>query len=799
MKLKDLRVSWRQLLAEPAYSLVVILGLAIAIAATYLIALLLNNRWLPDPAVPAPERVARMEFKGNIPGRNDDWFTNSPFVFANALREAKAPITQAARLLDSEQSLRVGERLSKTQVLFSDADLAPMFGLKALKGDLQAALSKPDTIALTTAAAERVFGAGQEAVGQRVRMNSQDMTVVAVLPRQAANSELQFDALASFDSPASGAAVQGIDKAWYMVAGRVFVRLADGANAAQLTQLMQDIFDRSPGTKEVPPEWSAGGRKSAFVRAVPLSRLPFDGADSSSRLMLYAALGSAAAMMLGLAAINYVNLSSVRTLRRQREIAVRKSLGASPTRLAAQFVAESSLVALLAGAVGLLLAWLLAPALADLLDVQFAAKLFAPAQLLSLLLGCLALGAMTGLYPARVALGVHCAPALQGRKQSEGARGRTLRRAMTVFQFCAALTLSGAAVIVVWQSDYVGKLDLGFKTGGLLALDLPQDIKPEQVDGLYETLKSHPAVQGLSWSDDVPGRNPIGQIDTLANGDTKAGARSARYDLGFFSVYQIPMLAGSLEGIVLPDKTEPGVDRPLAIDETAVKAFGFASAQEAIGKQLMAGPDGFRIKAVFGAIKQESARNISQPQVFRLSKKVRSVLTLKGPDMAALRAAAAEAWPRYLPDTVIEMNGVDEQLAQRYRMDRNVGRLIAATSLIALLLAAFGVYALAAYTVRRSQLEIVIRKLHGADHRHIAGLLVKEFAPLLGLAAVISLPLIWWIGQQYLAGFVERAPMGGWPLLLALMLTLLMSGLAGLRHGLAAMAMRPILALRDGG
>jgi len=799
MKLKDLRVSWRQLLAEPAYSLVVVLGLAIAIAATYLIALLLNNRWLPDPVVPAPERVARMEFKGNIPGRNDDWFSISPFVFATALREAKAPITQAARLLDSEQSLRAGERLSKTQVLFSDADLAPMFGLKALKGDLQAALSKPDALALTTAAAERLFGAGQEALGQRVRMNNQDMTVVAVLPLQAANSELQFDALASFDSPTSGMAVSGMDKIWFAVAGRVFVRLADGASSAQLTQLMQDIFDRSPGTKEVPPEWSAGGRKSAFVRAVPLSRLPFDGADSRTRLMLYSALGSAAAMMLGLAAINYVNLSSVRTLRRQREIAVRKSLGASPTRLAAQFVAESSLVALLAGAVGLLLAWLLAPALADLLDVQFAAKLFAPAQLLSLLLGCLALGILTGLYPARVALGVHCAPALQGRKQSEGARGRTLRRAMTVFQFCAALTLSGAAVIVVWQSDYVGKLDLGFKTGGLLALDLPRDIKPEQVDGLYETLKSHPAVQGLSWSDDVPGRNPVGQIDTLANGSTKAGARSARYDLGFFSVYQIPLLAGSLEGIVLPDRTEPGVDRPLAIDETAVKAFGFASAQEAIGKQLMSGPDGFRIKAVFGAIKQESARNISQPQVFRLSKRVRSVLTLKGPDMAALRAAAAEAWPRYLPDTVIEMNGVDEQLAQRYRMDRNVGRLIAATSLIALLLAAFGVYALAAYTVRRSQLEIVIRKLHGADHRHIAGLLLKEFAPLLGLAAVISLPLIWWIGQQYLAGFVERAPMGGWPLLAALMLTLLMSGLAGLRHGLAAMAMRPILALRDGG
>ncbi|MDC8770134.1 ADOP family protein [Roseateles albus] len=303
-------------------------------------------------------------------------------------------------------------------------------------------------------------------------------------------------------------------------------------------------------------------------------------------------------------------------------------------------------------------------------------------------------------------MGVHCAPALQGRKQSEGKSGRNLRRAMTVLQFSAALSLSGAAVMVVWQSEYVARLDLGFKTQGLLALDLPEGLKPEQTDGLFEALKRHPAVQALSWSEDVPGRNGVGQVDTMDNGQTRAGVRTGRYDLGFFNVYQIPLLAGSLEGIVLPEKTEPGVDRPLAIDLMAVKALGFASPQAAIGAQLKVGNDGWRIKAVVGAIKQESARNIAQPQVFRLSKKVRNVLTLKGSgsgsDLAALRAAVSEVWPRYMPDTVVEMNGVEEQLAQRYRLDRNIGLLIAATSLIALLLAGFGVYALAAYTVRRA-------------------------------------------------------------------------------------------------
>src|ERR1035437_39461 len=343
MKLKALLVSWRQLLAEPAYSLVVILGLAIAIAATYLIALLLNDRWLPDPAIPAPDHVVRMEFKGNMPGRTDDWFEYAPFVFREALLEAHAPITQAARVYNQELSVRAGERLSKTVVAFTDPDLVDLFGLKALPGDIGATLKRPDAVVLSTRAAERLFGSHRnDLIGQHVVLGGKDLAVGDIVPVQASNSKSEFDAVVGFDSPSSPIAGSGMEKAWYVINGHVFVRLADGATAPQLTVLMQSLFDHSPGTNEVPPEWRAGGRKTAFVRAVPLPRLQFDGAGSASYLVLYGALSSVALMMLGLAAINYVNLSSVRTLRRQREIAIRKSLGASPLRLTLQFITEST-------------------------------------------------------------------------------------------------------------------------------------------------------------------------------------------------------------------------------------------------------------------------------------------------------------------------------------------------------------------------------------------------------------------------------------------------------------------------
>lgn len=797
MRFKDLRVSWRQIVAEPAYSLVVIVGLAIAIAAAYLIALLLQNRWLPDPAVPAPQQVVRVEFKGNIPGRDDDWTNLTPFPLRDALIENKAPVTYVARMTSGESTLRAGDRLSRQTILFADADIVPIFGLKPLQGDLVAALTKPDNIALTGRAAEGLFGRTTEVLGQRVRLSGRDFTVAAIVPSAPTNSELEYDAIVSFSSPASG--VASILGHWYMLGGRVYARMTEGATTAQLSAQLQDIFDHSPGTRESPPELSANGRKAAFVRAVSLPRIPFDGARQQTRLILYSALSVVAVAMLGLAAINYVNLSSVRTLRRQREIAIRKSLGASPLRLAAQFIAESSLVALLAGMVGLLLAWLLAPAMADLLDVQFAAKMFAPMQLASLLLGCLLLGALTGVYPTRVALGVHCAPALQGRKQSEGSGGRRLRRTMTVLQFSVALVLSGVAVVVVWQSNYVTGLDMGFKTTHLLALNMPDNITPEQFRGIQDSLRSNKDVQAVSAGDTVPGTNPIGMVNAFSNGPTKVTMRMSAVDASFFDVYQVPLLAGDLKSIRPRDPSDDpkAIDRPVVLDATAVQSLGFANPQAAVGANLVAGRGSVRVVAVVGAIKQESARNIRQPQLFMLNGPPPSVLTVRGNNLTTLRVAANDTWTRYLPDEIADIDDVTELLAKRYRTERNTGSLIVATSLIALLLAGFGVYALAAYTVRRAALEIVIRKLHGAGHRHIAALLIKEFAPLLGVALLISLPLIWWLGQQYLAGFVERALMGGWPMLAALLGTVLMTGLAGLRHGLVAMKMRPILALAD--
>ena len=450
--LKDLRVGWRQFIADPGYTAVIMLGLSVAIACCYLVAQVVFNEVLPDPDVPDPAQVVNIEFRGNIPGQNDDWFDQAPFLFGTTLRQAGAPVSAIARSLDGEDVIvRAGNRSGRLGFEFADPGFVDIFGLRASAGDVRAALTRPDAIALTEASARTLFPAG-DALGKAVTVRGHALTVVALVADRAQLGESRHDAYVSFDSP-----VDPVDAdtrtAWYSMQGKVFARVAPGFKAADVGAAAQSLFDNGPGAKSVPAEWSAKGRKAAFLRATPLTRQYLEGGRGGhARAMQLLALAGGAALMLGLAVVNYINLTSVRTLARAREIAVRKTLGASPWRLTAQFMFESALAAGVAAAIGLLLAWWLAPTIGQLLSMHLDGRLFSPDRLALLGAGALALGTCTGLYPARIALTVNCIAALAGRSHDEGAVGRGLRRAMTALQFVVALVIAAGASAMLWQN-----------------------------------------------------------------------------------------------------------------------------------------------------------------------------------------------------------------------------------------------------------------------------------------------------------------------------------------------------------
>jgi putative ABC transport system permease protein len=806
-----LRIGWRRLAGDPGYAAVILVGLASAVACCCLVAQVVFNQVLPDPQVPDPASVVSIEFKGNLPGHDDDWIDAAPFVFGPALRAAGAPVTAIARVEGRPVALSAGNRLVPTRLLLSDVDLIALFGLRPLRGDLRAALTQPSAIALTPDAARRLFGEA-DPLGGTVRLHDQAFTVVALVAPPVPASALRFEALAAIDMPG-----KRLSDAWYTMSGNLFARVVPGHDAADVGRAAQAVFDDGPGAKGVPPEWTANGRHGAFLRAVPLTRRALEGAGGEARRAMLLGLAASAALVLLLAVANYVNLTLARTLRRTHEIAIRKSLGASPRRLAAQFVAESALTAALAGAAGVLLAWLFAPVLGTLLDLDLGAGLFAPLRLAGFAAGALLLGVVTGLHPARIALRVPCAETLAGRVHDDGDGGRRLRRALTALQFTAALTLAGAAGAVQWQNHHVATLDRGFRSAGLLAVDLPDGVAadhPDAARAFRDALAREHGVRTLAWSGDVPARGfetEVGTFAVMSDGAprTRADLHLSSVDTAFFDVYGIAPLAGrarvaSAAAASTASAPAPSPEMDVVLDTTAMQVLGFASPEAAVGQLLAGGgdymqlgKDRFRVAAVIPRIRQESAHDARAPMLLRVTDAPQNVLTLAGPDMAALRQAVQVVWPRVFPQDELTMGSVDEQLGDVYERDRRIGRMAAAGSLLALMLAGFGVYALTAHVVRRSAREIVIRKLYGAGPARIARLVAREFAPLLALAAVVGLPLAAWIAHAWLTQFVERTSAAFWALPIALVLLLAMTACAAARHAIVAMTLRPTAALRD--
>ncbi|WP_457388619.1 FtsX-like permease family protein [Roseateles sp. P5_E1] len=814
------RGAWRQLRAEPGPAALVIAGLALGLALTLLTASFLQDTLWPDARMPEPDRLITFEWRVRGPGGiTTDWFGDVPAVPLNAaLRDTGAPVGPMSRVLYTFLHARASEAQGQPRgvrlvIAMADPDLQTLLGLQPVAGDLKAAMSSPEGIALTEVAAERLFGTAQ-VLGRTFTLSLPPdpeghtpamqfaLTVKAVLPTPNMNGPLIYDAIAGFQAPAAKAYLARSDN-WYQNSGRLFARLQPGATAEQLTGLAQRLVDRQPLPPGFPMDFLKGGGKPAYLRALPVADIGLHGAGSPQRRQQLAGLAAASAGVLGLAVINFVNLWSVRTLRRQREIGLRKSLGAGAGQLAVQFFAEAAVVAGLAGALGVLLAWWASPTASVLLQHPFDAPVLSPVMAALTGLLCLGIAGLSSLPLAAIALRVRPAESLAGRSHSEGAASRWLRRLMTALQFGAAALFASLALTVLWQAEHAGGMPRGFELQDRVAVDLPWEAQPAQTMAVLEEVRRWPEVVTVAAADDVPGRD----FSSWFSEFNRPGAppMNLRTGVGFtpcyLQVYGMRVIAGRLSADHVAEVAQNG----LVLDRSAVRALGFASPEEAIGQTLGVSPnfhDGkpATVVAVIEDIRLEGPRSPPQPHaISAVATRGAGAIGVHSRDPQATRRKLTALLNERFPDSFIEALPMRDMLLQKVAEDTRLGRLIGFAGLLALALAAVGIYALAAYTLRRREREIVLRKLHGAGPGAVAGLLAAEFVGVLAAACAVALPLAAWLSQLYLSGFVERAPVGPfslWALLAAVALLTVVTTLAVARHLHAALALRPLQALR---
>jgi putative ABC transport system permease protein len=814
MNLRHFRVGARVLVRDPLFSILSILGLSIALAMALLLFGYARYSFKYNAHVPDAERVYVVKIRKNLDlGR--PWQDLSPVALSMAALQLPGVNGATAYTTWLPITMKVNGEARKVHSLIALPGFARMLGLEAVQGDVERAMSSPDEFAITGSAARRLFGTA-DVLGRAVDLasveNMKSMARVgAVLRDPPANTTIPFEVLHGRElSLVPGFMKDELTTGAQLWPGHVLVRMAPGGSVADVAAAFQKMGDESTYARNLPPEMKEklGGLKPFDVALAPLRDAYFDDQVQFTSFSLPVERGNralvlglvaVAVLLLAIAAFNYVNLATIRVIRRQREIGLRKVLGAGRRALLQQFVAESLIVSLAATALGLSIAWAALPAFGAMMNRDLGGVVTPLNCAAALGLGLL-VGLLTALYPASIALGVRPARLLAGRGDSQSLPARRLRQALSMMQLAAAMALAAIGLAVFWQTRFAMNVSPGFDPEPLLVFEINDGIivgANEQSRGFMAALSSQPGIANVTYASDSVGSSKNRWSPQLRHEGTAANVDVKGVSPSFFETHEIRPVAGRLF-----TRADRASDRePMVLNELAVRRLGFASPAAAVGQPVvMVGADNKpvtkRIVGVAPEVRFYSLREPPAPIAYELWDDGASVTVRASGSLAAAERAVRGLWPRYYPNAVLDIRPARSVYAANYADDARLGRLLALATSIALVIAFFGAYVIAADTVQRRTREIALRKLFGARRGHIARLVAREMGTILIGAAVVAVPVAALSIARYLAPYSERTPLAYWMLLAAFAGTALVVAIAATRETRAAVRTRPAQALR---
>jgi putative ABC transport system permease protein len=780
-----LRVALRGLYRQRGYTAINLLGLAVGIACCLLIGLFVRHELTYDRHHEHGERIVRVDLLVE-----DTRYPLAPNIVAPLVKREIPEVEEAVRLLNvgAVESVVVqweDRMFEEGRFFFADSTIFDVFTLPLLSGNPALALNRPLTIVLTETTARKYFD-DADPLGQTVRAFGTELEVTGVLAPLPEASHLQFDFLASFTT-LSGAR----EETWQRANYHTYLLLREGVTPDGMMAQLDRLVDRAEAAGEM-------SSRRQFVLA-PLHTIHLDVGGRRAYVYLFSAI---AVLILLIACVNYMNLATARAMRRAKEVGVRKATGAHRSQLVGQFYSESALLAVLSLAAAAALAAALAPTFRAISGQPLRFSLLDPFVPLALLAVGVVVTLVAGSYPALLLSSFRPAQALKGSLQS-GPGATTLRRGLVTFQFAVSVFLLVGTSVIFNQLRYVQTTDLGFQGEQVLALPASGPTQ-QQIPALKRRLDGVPGVVSTVAIDRLPGTEPGGWSLTAEGFELPEG-------MDYYPIHGIPTEPGVVEvlglellaGSDLRDRTEtdpePGQYTYL-INEAVLRATGWTP-EEAIGKRFSVYDDDF-MGTVVGVIRDYHFLPLHEAvgplALFVMPTQLRNLLARTTPDSPAATLAGIEAvWQEMIPDRPFTYSFLDEAFAQHYERERQLGRLLAAFALLAVLIACLGLLGLAAYAAERRRKEIGVRKVLGAGVGHVVVMLSKEFALLVAIGFAVAAPLAYWAMSRWLEAFAYRITLGPAVFLLAggVVLLLALATVAG--QALRAATADPVRALRS--
>jgi putative ABC transport system permease protein len=799
--------AWRSARRDRAYSVINVLGLAVGLAAAILIALFVRHELTYDAFLTDSDQVYRVSLQIRNPGQTLKWGSESPKHTAAALVLDFPEFSGVARLIPEQIGVRRGEIEASEDVFWADPDFLTVMGLRTIAGDAATALAAPDGVVLTRSMARKYFGTDTP-LGATLEFNRQDpMRVTAIIEDLPSNTHLASQIIAAaraVASPQSHEDAEPQKRGDLFPNGYLYVRLKPGASAADIqARLLHDFpHRRFPQDAEDDPK----GELLTFmldpvtsIHMLPYVRDMKERTDPET----VAQIGIVGVLIIAIAAINFVNLMTARAARRAIEVGVRKALGATRRQLIVQFMGEAMGFTAIAVAIAVALVELLLPSFNAALDhrIRFAIwqdpELAAGVLALTLIVG---LGA--GFYPALVLSSFPPAAALKSARATASGRGR-LRQALVVLQFAASIGLAVSTLVIARQT--------GFATGQSLRLDKDQVLLVRGPQACIESFRNQitalAGVRGAVCSRNEPLGFDISTTSTLADGH-QMHVNQGYVDFGFFEFYGLPLLAGryfdrSRAEDSIPPEADAVMEASVVINEAAMRVFGFANPQAAIGQEVTVDfvRPTHRPSHIIGVVPDfpnGTIRRVVPPGMYYVDQRQRSMLSIRldGGQIPATLSAIDRIWSENVAEAPIRRVFLDSELEKRYRDLERQGRIFGWFSAVAVAIGCLGLFGLSALAAERRTKEIGIRKALGASTGNIVILLIWQFIKPVLLANAIAWPLTWWLMQRWLDGFAYRIELPWQPFLLASAGALAIAMATTGFHALQAARARPVASLR---
>ena len=799
----NLKIATRQMQKSKLYSAIKIGGFAIGISACILIALFIRDELSYDQHYVDGAQIYRVLSSDMEDGKRENW-PSFPAALAQVLRENMPGIGQVGRLIPydfyaagANQLRRADQKINTHEegFVYMDQELLDILEIPMAFGVAATALKEPKSIVISATIADKYFG-DENPIGKQFILNEEKgspYTIGGVMKDFPTRSHLQSDFLLSLTDVEFWPGEQSTWKAWNY---DHYVKVEPGVDIDAMEKkllFVRDDYLTEPGKEEDPM------LKNYRIHLQPVSDIhlnTFQVGDNFTHgdMGTVRLFGAIAFIILLLACINFINLSTAKSANRAKEVGLRKVVGSNRNGLIRQFLHESTLFSFISLIMGIAIAWISLPFLNNLADKSLTLPWKEWWFLPGLLGSTLFIGLLAGLYPAYYLSAFKPIEVVQG-KVSKGVKNTFLRSGLVVFQFAASIILIICALVVNKQMNFLLDAKLGYEKDQVVLLQGANTLG-DQLATLKSELIKLPSVSNATVSHYWPisktkrDRNMF-WLDGRKEIDQPVGGQKWVVDENYLPTLGMKIISGRNFSTSMPSDSQA-----IVINQEMARLMAITKPS---GQLLTNGfQKPFHVIGIVEDFHFESLREKVGPLAFRFGGFGEMIgVKVSGKAMDKTLASIGELWDQFSPNQPLSYSFLDERYEKMYADVKQSHTIFFIFALLAIFIACLGLFALAAFMAQQRGKEIGIRKVLGASTPSLFGLLSVDFLKLVGVAFLISIPIAWYLMSRWIENFEYQTAIQWWIFVLAGFLAVGIALLTISKQALSAAMANPIKSIRN--